>query len=536
MPARLKTFTMELRRAIQHAREQLISLGLALVIHFALLLGVNLFVRWPQSSPRFALRQMSFDFIVNKIDESNRTTEEKQPRPKRSSRQSSPPAVSPASQSNYESAQNFTPATTTVNSTLDQAQQRDSFNGGALDDGTEMNPLPAYVEPVTPFSNNARVTPKLIPYKFAVHSSQRRAILKKVREIVAQPLALTTLDSSFALEKNGQRFQFNLRHLPAQSATGLDELWVGVTTVDGDDTLATELRMKRLAFSQFAQFIDYWDPRVALHDDEFDGRFHSNSAMVISGNSDRRPQFRGKVTTAAYSIQRSASGFYLDHSEIFLAGLEAGAASIPLPRVFLGIPRDTSRSAGGVNILAEESWITFHEDGVYSWRTASSPRIEHRAKFSKEPRSIIGRGQARLHLKGVINGLWLIYSEDDIIIDGNLLYAHDPEVFPHSGDFLGLVSAKDVEVAPPAVTGPGDLKIYAALLAKGRFRVPHLYTRSTGTLHIYGSLAAGSITATEPRYATRVRFDKRFEKMRPPNFPMTNRYEIAEWDERWMVK
>jgi len=61
-------------------------------------------------------------------------------------------------------------------------------------------------------------------------------------------------------------------------------------------------------------------------------------------------------------------------------------------------------------------------------------------------------------------------------------------------------------------------------------------TRQTGTLHIYGSLSAGSITATEPRYGTRIRFDQHFEKMRPPNFPMTNQYEIAEWDERWMVK
>ena len=129
----------------------------------------------------------------------------------------------------------------------------------------------------------------------------------------------------------------------------------------------------------------------------------------------------------------------------------------------------------------------------------------------------------------------LIYSENDIIINDDLLYAQDPET-SHSDDFLGLVSAKDIEVAAPSVTGPGDLRIYAAVLARGSFRVPNLYTRQTGTLHIYGSLSAGSITATEPRYGTRIRFDPRFEKMRPPGFPMTNQYEIAEWDERWMVK
>ncbi|MDQ7053590.1 MAG: hypothetical protein Q9P14_12085 [candidate division KSB1 bacterium] len=55
------------------------------------------------------------------------------------------------------------------------------------------------------------------------------------------------------------------------------------------------------------------------------------------------------------------------------------------------------------------------------------------------------------------------------------------------------------------------------------------------TLHIYGSLSAGSLTATEPRYATRIRFDRRLQKRRPPYFPMTDRWEIIDWDERWWM-
>jgi hypothetical protein len=367
-----------------------------------------------------------------------------------------------------------------------------------------------------------------------VPSPQRKAILKKAKEIAAKSFTLTTQDSSFVWGKNGQRFQFDVRHFPAQSATGLDEIWVGVSTVDGDDTLSTQFRMKRLAFSQFAQFVDFWDPQVALHDDEFDGRVHSNSAMVISSSRETKPQFRGKVTTAAYSIRHSERSFYLDDSTVFLAGLEEGAATIPLPRVLLGMPHDTSRVAGHVNVFSEESWITFHRNGAYTWHTASQPAIEHRATLFSEPHSLIGK--ARLHVKGVVKGKVLVYSAKDILIDDDLLYAHNPEAFASSQDFLGLVAREDIEISPPAVTGPGDLRIFAAIMAKGRFCVPHLYTRDSGTLHIYGSLSAGSISATEPRYATRVRFDKRFEKMRPPNFPMTNRYEITDWDERWMVK
>jgi hypothetical protein len=382
----------------------------------------------------------------------------------------------------------------------------------------------------TRMPESALANVKLVPPKLAVSSPQRRAILKKVKAVIAKLPAMAASDSSFAWEKDGQRFQFAVRHLPAGSATGFDELGVTVSTVEGGDTLSTRMRMRRTAFSHFAQFVDYWDPQVALHDDELDGRFHSNSALVISSSGGTQPKFNGKVTTASYSTRSAGTSPFLDFQQIFLDGLEEGADHIPLPRVFSGIPRDTAH----VQTFAEETWLTFHRDGAYTWRTASAPETEHRTVLEKASGCIIGK--SKLHLKGIVKGLWLIYGENKIIVDDDVLYANDPEIFPASGDFLGLVSVKDIEIAPPAVTGPGDLKIYAAILAKGRFRVPHIYTRESATMHIFGSLSAGSLSATEPRYATRIRFDKRFEKMRPPNFPMTNRYEIAEWDEQWIVK
>jgi len=46
--------------------------------------------------------------------------------------------------------------------------------------------------------------------------------------------------------------------------------------------------------------------------------------------------------------------------------------------------------------------------------------------------------------------------------------------------------------------------------------------------------AAGrTLTATEPRYATKIEYDDRFERARPPGFPSTNRYEAAAWDGQW---
>ena len=46
-------------------------------------------------------------------------------------------------------------------------------------------------------------------------------------------------------------------------------------------------------------------------------------------------------------------------------------------------------------------------------------------------------------------------------------------------------------------------------------------------------MTAGTLSETEPRYATKYDFDKRFEYLRPASFPMTRRYEVDSWNEDW---
>jgi hypothetical protein len=88
-------------------------------------------------------------------------------------------------------------------------------------------------------------------------------------------------------------------------------------------------------------------------------------------------------------------------------------------------------------------------------------------------------------------------------------------------------------IATRRVTGPGDLKIDAAVYARDRFVVTDLMTNDRATLSIFGSLSAGSISASEPRYATRIKYDQRFERTRPPGYPMANSYEVESWDGHW---
>jgi hypothetical protein len=41
------------------------------------------------------------------------------------------------------------------------------------------------------------------------------------------------------------------------------------------------------------------------------------------------------------------------------------------------------------------------------------------------------------------------------------------------------------------------------------------------------------VTATEPRYATRIAYDRRLETLRVPGFPQTDRYELEPLPGEW---
>jgi hypothetical protein len=126
-----------------------------------------------------------------------------------------------------------------------------------------------------------------------------------------------------------------------------------------------------------------------------------------------------------------------------------------------------------------------------------------------------------------------VYSPTDIEIEGDITYAHDPRETLMSRDFLALISGRDMRVAGTQITGDGDLQIQAAMFAHRRFIIESVDHGKVGKLVIFGSLTAGTIQETEPRYATKLDYDKRFEYLRPAAFPMTRRYEVDSWDQDW---
>ena len=375
--------------------------------------------------------------------------------------------------------------------------------------------------------------PRIHLAKSPISPKRQKHVIQKLNKMTEKLHETNVADSLFVWNHKDRAYTVRIHRVPAKTATGLDEVVYEISTREGGYSKTTKVRMRRVAFSHFAHFVDFWDPWVAAHDDQIEGWFHTNSDFAISGDGGVGPKFNGRVTTSGYDVETVGSFPFIDYESVFVGGLETGVDVIRVPKTFtlftVHVPLDSQR----VHIFTEETWITFYEEGSYYWTMQSSRGFERRKTISNEPYFIIGRKKTRIHVKGIVKGKILVYSEGNIVIDDDLFYSRQPEEFEHADDYLGLVSMKDIEIAKPSVTGPGDLFIYGAIHARRRFRVPYFHRNDNASLNIYGSLSAGSISATEPRYSTRVVFDIRFDTNRPPLFPMTDHYEIIEWDRRW---
>ncbi len=293
--------------------------------------------------------------------------------------------------------------------------------------------------------------------------------------------------------------------------------------------------MQRLGFSHFAQFVDRWDDNVQIHDDEIDGRFHSNSEIFVSRSNGVQPTFLGKVTTAR-DINTSRSDRRVRQEEVFLGGLETRVNRIVLPRPDSLFNAAEAIDPDHIQRFSKDTRIEFHSDGRYSWQPMDASVPIQSRSLGDQPHYLIAEQRTDLHVHGIVNGQVLVYSPQDIIIVGNLTYPEHPANAPDNTNYLGLVSNRSVEIAAPEITGRDDLHVHAAIYARGRFAVRSYFARTESTLFVHGSLTAGSLTATEPRFRTKLSYDRRFETMRPPRFPMTDRYEITDWDEQWIAE
>jgi hypothetical protein len=369
--------------------------------------------------------------------------------------------------------------------------------------------------------------------QLAMSASQRSMLARRITKLAQGLRDSDPTRASQSWRHGGRRYTAVLTRQPVAGQTDIERVVVEVSTEDAGQRFRTQLQMQRLAFSQFAQLVDNWDADVQFHADEIAGRFHSNSAITVGYDRHIAPRFLGQVTTSAGAVAIGNSSGPRRIGELFPAGIETLASRIALPKAFQSFVCDQGSKDAKVRTFAGDTRITFYPDGSYGWQALGADSPEQREALSSAPFYLAGGPKSSVHVRGTVNGSVMVCSPQRIVIDGNLVYAHDPRSAPDASDYVALVSDRDIEIARPLVTGPGDLRIDGAMYARGRFIVTDESARGDATLFIYGSLTAGSMSATEPRYATRIEFDPRFDHVRPPGFPMTNNYEIEAWDGNW---
>ena len=370
----------------------------------------------------------------------------------------------------------------------------------------------------------------------ALSPKQEKMLNRKVRGWTENLHRMPDVASGLTWKHKGQEYLARFTQLPAADDMGIQRVIVEISTEEDGKRLSTEVHMKRLAFSNYAQFVNRWDPYVQIHNDEIYGRFHSNTEISLTYDRKVKPLFHGKVTTTSRRINVTNRRGLTKRDQIFVGGLQTGVRSVRLPKHFLPFPGEAEIADDQVHHFGEDTRITFYSDGSYVWQAIDSKSPQQVAVISGDTTYLIADRKVKLYVKGTVNGKVLVYSPERIVIEDDLVYEQNPEEVPDADDYLGLVSDKYVDIAPPDITGPGNLLINAAIYAKRRFAVRGYRFRENALLYLYGSLSVGSLSATEPRYYTKIRFDQRLEELRPPGFPMTDRYEVESWDTTWNVE
>ena len=330
--------------------------------------------------------------------------------------------------------------------------------------------------------------------------AEQAELSKRLARVVEE--SFESEQTQVSWEQDGKLYSATLIRERANEGTALDRVIAEVSASDHGRQLTTRVQLKRLAFSQFSQMVDHWDPMVQLHDDEIVGRFHTNSQFNVMYDSRTAPKFLGKVTTAARTFSTESIGRRRE-ADIFQGGLETRAGRIPLPeelQPFEWAPREANART---HEFASDARIRFYADGSYTWRIGDSAETHYLNAPSDHPVYFIAANGVTLYVAGVVAGKILVYSPRRIVVEGSLTYAHDPRDSSDSNDYLGLVCDRYIEVAPPGVTGPGILRLTALSLPGAASWCRTSTIRRSATLRIYGSLAAGSLSASEPRYATR---------------------------------
>jgi hypothetical protein len=293
--------------------------------------------------------------------------------------------------------------------------------------------------------------------------------------------------------------------------------------VEKSDSI-TALFTDSLTLSKFFWFTEMEGNVYWITGDTVWGPMHTNTVIKTWGS----PVFYGKVTAKAGITpdplsKKNQAKYYggweigveneipKDMSHIYNAAVAGNAGAAPNTKCMYDTPTSFEFLANG--------------DVV---RTVGANPPDTVALSFIAPKGAIYSTE-EIRVKGTFNGNTTIYSDKNIYIDDDLVYADNPMINPNSDDLLGLVAKNDVLITDN-VANNNDCNLQACIFAiEGNYGAENYASRPvSGVLRFAGSIAqmhrgpVGTFsygTTLKSGYSKRYYYDKRLEKIAPKNFP-----------------
>ena len=310
--------------------------------------------------------------------------------------------------------------------------------------------------------------------------------------------------------------------------------YYGATKVIKDSIVAIFTRSRPV--SDFFWFTNNDRGIRYITGDTLRGPVHCNKVIKTNG----APVFFDKVTA---KLGISPSPDHWSNQAHFYGGWEVGIEST--------IPTDTS-------MLASTAWAdngpTINDKCFYNEHLELEFLFDGRVRRSIDfgmfappdtvdlatiaPSGVIF-GLDDIRVKGVVNGDITIYSDDNIWIDDDLVYADDPALNHGSNDMIALIADNNI-IITDNIANQSDVIIQASIMtADGKFVAQNYASRPpSGTIYLTGSVVQderGAVGTFMPGpilvsgFYKNYTYDTRLTTNPPPYMPTIDQWQLIAW-------
>lgn len=319
-----------------------------------------------------------------------------------------------------------------------------------------------------------------------------------------------------------------------------DEYWIQHNT---QKPVIDSIRALFAGQKGLAQYFWYTNTNIGQEfasGDSVYGPIHTNSTFRWKQN----PIFMGKVTATKFA------GNPGNAPDVFLGGYEAGV-SIPMPTDMTDVQNLALSGNGGhptsggdawntTSMYNDVLWLEFQSDGSvirYVGEPKGTAAVDTVSVTDIAPDGVLW-GTEDIHVEGTVNGDLTVYSDGDVIIDDDLVYADNPLTNSSSDDMIGLIAEDEVFIDYSGPPKDEYILHCSAYAIGGSFRIEKLDANASDfTFRVLGSLAMAVGKQAGEGAISSVQFDKifyhdpRLEGDAPPAFPgLDNLHLVAWWE------